>query len=125
MITPNGHKGETKKLWLSFYNEEADRVLKEYLACRKPTRSERVFPMPRNEERRLWKVAKEKTGLNISPQRLREWFCCEMALVGVSDRYIAAFCGRTPKTILARNYTDYSPEKLKQIYDKAGLKTLS
>ena len=63
--------------------------------------------------------------MNISPQRLREWFCCEMALLGVNDRYIDAFCGRTPKSILARNYTDYSPEKLKQIYEKADLKVLT
>jgi len=38
---------------------------------------------------------------------------------------IDAFCGRTPKSILARHYTDYSPELLKRIYDKAGLKILS
>jgi len=122
MITPNGHEGETKKSWLSFYNEEAERVLNEYSASKKPSRSERIFPMPRVEEKQLWKSAKEKTSLNITPQRLREWFCCEMAMLGVSDRYIDAFCGRTPKTILARNYTDYSPEKLKLIYEKANLK---
>jgi integrase/recombinase XerD len=122
MITPNSHEGKTKQSWLSFYNEEAEKVLNEYLASKKPTRSERVFPMPREEEKCLWKTAKDKTGLNITPQRLREWFCCEMAMLGVSDRYIDAFCGRTPKTILARNYTDYSPEKLKLIYEKANLK---
>jgi intergrase/recombinase len=48
-----------------------------------------------------------------------------MAEQGVQDRYIDAFCGRTSKSILARHYTDYSPERLKRIYDKAGLKVLS
>lgn len=38
--------------------------------------------------------------------------------------YIDAFCGRTPKSVLARHYSDYSSEKLKQIYDKANLKVL-
>jgi hypothetical protein len=103
----------------------SEKVLNEYLASKKASRSLRLFPMPRNEEKQLWKVAKEKTGLNITRQRLREWFCCEMALLSVSDRYIDSFYGRTPKTILARNHTDYSPDKLKQIYDKANLKVLA
>ncbi len=47
-----------------------------------------------------------------------------MGKLGVSDRYIDAFCGRTPKSVLARHYSDYSPEKLKQIYDKASIKVL-
>jgi len=45
--------------------------------------------------------------------------------LGVLDRYVDAFCGRVPISVLARHYTDYSPEKLKEIYDKAGLKALS
>ena len=49
----------------------------------------------------------------------------EMGSLGVSDRYIDAFCGRTPKSVLARHYTDYSPNKLKEIYDRAGLTVLS
>jgi len=48
-----------------------------------------------------------------------------MGELGVQDRYIDAFCGRVPKSILARHYTDYSPERLKRRYDKAGLKVLS
>jgi integrase len=125
MITPCVHEGNTKNSWVSFFNVEASKALNEYLASRKVSVSPRIFPMPRNEERGLWKAANEKTKMNITPQRLREWFCCEMALLGVNDRYIDAFCGRTPKTILARNYTDYSPEKLKQIYEKASIKVIA
>jgi integrase len=125
MITPCVHEGNTKRSWVSFFNVEAKKALNEYLASRKVSVSPRIFPMPRNEERGLWETANEKTIMNITPQRLREWFCCEMALLGVNDRYIDAFCGRTPKTILARNYTDYSPEKLKQIYEKGGIKVIA
>ena len=32
-----------------------------------------------------------------------------------NKRYIDAFCGKTPKSVLARRYTDYSPERLKRI----------
>jgi len=68
--------------------------------------------------------ARAKTKFDFTPQVLREWFCEEMARLGVADRYIDAFCGRTPKSVLARHYSDYSPEKLKAIYDKAELKVL-
>jgi len=48
----------------------------------------------------------------------------EMGRLGVSDRYIATFCGRTPKLVLARHYNDYIPERLKKIYDDVDLKVL-
>lgn len=42
----------------------------------------------------------------------------------VADRFIDAFQGRIPRSVLARHYTDYSLENLKAIYDKAGLRVL-
>jgi integrase/recombinase XerD len=124
MITPNIHEGETKKSWVSFFNDEAEAVLNEYLATKKPSKSQRLFPMQREEGINLWKTAKDKTGIAITPQRLREWFCSEMLSKGVSDSYVDAFCGRVPKTILARHYVNYAPEKLKEIYDNTELKIL-
>jgi integrase/recombinase XerD len=121
MITPNNHHGETKKSWVSFYNEEAEQVLKEYLDSKKHSRSERLFPMQRQEVVELWKTARDKTGIDITPQKLRQWFCSEMMRLGVSETHIDAFCGRAPKSVLARHYTDFSPEKLKEVYDKANL----
>jgi intergrase/recombinase len=56
---------------------------------------------------------------------LRDWFCEEMGNLGVADRYVDAFQGRTPKSVLARHYSDYNPNKLKPIYDKADLEVLS
>jgi len=55
----------------------------------------------------------------------REWSACEMSKLGVPDRYVDAFCGRVPRSVLARRYRDLSLEKLKETYDKAGLKVLS
>ena len=48
-----------------------------------------------------------------------------MGNLGVQDRYVDAFCGRVLKSVLARHYTDYSPEKLKEIYEKVNLKVLT
>jgi hypothetical protein len=47
-----------------------------------------------------------------------------MGRLGVPDRYVDAFCGRVPQSVLARHYTDFSPERLKEIYDRAGLRVL-
>jgi integrase len=125
MITPNNHLGETKKSWCSFYNEEAETALKEYRATKNHSRSDRLFPMQRNEVVQLWKTAKDKTELDITPQKLRQWFCSEMLRLGVSETYVDAFCGRVPKSVLARHYTDFSSGKLKEIYDKTQLKFLN
>jgi len=38
----------------------------------------------------------------------------------VPDRYIDAFCRRVPRSILVIYYLDYSPERLKEIYEKAN-----
>jgi len=125
MITPCNHEGETKKSWVSFYNEEAETALKNYLATKKPSRSQRLFPMQREEVVELWKVVRDKTGIDITPQKLRQWFCSEMLRLGVSETYVDAFCGRAPKSVLARHYTDCSPQKLEEIYEKANIKILA
>ncbi|MCP8313130.1 MAG: tyrosine-type recombinase/integrase [archaeon] len=123
MIIPN-HDSKTKRSYMTFYNEEAENILKKWLEIR-PKNSDRLFPMRSTKQHRLFVEAREKTGIQISPQILREWFACEMGRLGVPDRYVDAFCGRVPRSVLARHYTDFSPERLKEIYDKANLKILS
>jgi integrase len=124
MIRPKAHSGDTKKAWLSFFNEEASRVLKQYLETRRSD-NQKLFPLSNSESHKLWSDAKGKTGLEITPQRLREWFCCEMVSRGVSDSYVDSFCGRIPRSILAKHYLDYSPERMKEIYDKANFQVLT
>jgi intergrase/recombinase len=55
---------------------------------------------------------------------LRDWFSDEMGNKGVQDRYIDAFCGRLPKSVLAKHYSDYSPKKMLKVYRRAKLKVL-
>ena len=124
MLTPNKENNESKHTWISFYNDETEKALDDYLNSRKDTDS-RLFPISKRHVLRIFKKAFEATGIKTTPQMLREWFCSEMGELGVPDRYIDAFCGRVPRSILARHYTDYSPERVKRIYDKAGLKVLN
>ena len=113
----------TKRTYVTFYNEEFEDELTVWLKLKK--KSDRLFPIRGSHKSVLFRIAHHKTGLHITPQTLRFWFANEMARLGVPDRFIDAFQGRIPRSVLARHYTDYSLENLKQIYDKAGLRVLS
>ena len=118
------HASRTKKGWISFFNEEAQKLLREYIETYRPR--EKLFRIGKYRRSLTGFVkARRETGINITPKILREWFCSEMGRLGVADRYVDAFCGRVPRSVLARHYTYYGPEKLKEIYDKANLKVLS
>ena len=124
IVKPNVTSTSTKRRWASFYNAECDAALREYLAELDGIRPDtRLFQC--GNVNRIFKRASEASGVHISPQALRDWFCCEMAERGVADRYVDAFCGRVPRSVLARHYTDFSPERLKRIYDNANLRVLT
>jgi len=118
----------TKGRLIGCFNEEAQDVLRTYLASRTDD-NPKLLPISEKTFRRLWHQAAESCGFMIQPQILREWFCEEMGNLPrsrrVEDRYIDAFCGRVPRSVLAKHYTDYAPEKLKRVYDRARLKVLS
>jgi integrase len=125
MLKPNCHQGSSKKSWVSFFNEEAEEVLKLYLQEEKRgPKSDKLFPFNTSLFKKEWRAAQERSGIKLKVKDLRDWFCQEMGRLGVPDRYVDAFCGRAPRSILARHYTDFSPEKLKEIYYKANLKIL-
>jgi integrase len=127
MLKPHNHKGATKHTWVSFYNAEAEEMLKWFRAhlTVKQRNSNKLIPISNRDFKAEWKAAQVKTGLKLTSKCLRDWFAEEMGKLGVADRYVDAFQGRTPASVLARHYTDYNPEKLKEIYDKANLKVLS
>lgn len=123
-LTPRVKSSSTKGRLVGFFNEETKDILGKYLATR-ADRSPKLLPINQGRLRALWRQASDACGFLIQPQDLREWFCEEMDNLGVSERWIDAFCGRVPKSVLAKHYSDYAPEKLKKIYDRAGLKVLS
>jgi site-specific recombinase XerD len=116
MFMPKSHNGSTKKAWISFYNKETEELLKKHQG--------NPFETSRNTVAHTFKDVADKTGINISAHTLRSVFAHEMGKAGVQDRYIDAFCGRTPQSVLARHYSNFSPEVLKEIYDEADLKIL-
>ncbi len=117
------HNTLTKRSYITFYNEEFEDLLYPWLKLRF-VKSDRLFPMRGVDRSFLFAEAQQRTGLHITPQDLRFWFANEMARLGVPDRFIDAFQGRVPRSVLARHYSDYSLENLKGIYNKANLKVL-
>jgi integrase len=120
MIIPKNHSGETKKSWVAFFNDEAEGALREYMAIRKDD-SPKLFRISPHNFIGIWKYASQDSGVKVTPQVLREWFCDEMGRLGVPDRYVDAFCGRVPNSVLAKRYSDFAPEKLKDIFNAANL----
>ncbi len=108
MLIPNGHTGQTKHSYISFYQTEIDEI-------------------PKISIRRIeyfFNKASELTDIKIKPHTLRSIFTREMSKAGVQDRYIDCFCGRVPVSVLARHYSDFSPETLKEIYLRANIQIL-
>lgn len=123
IIYPSRHFGTTKFQWATCFNSEAKAALERLSLTKSPSPSERVFDL--NEHVMTRKFGKASPDdFKITPQVLRDWFCCELGRLGVQDRYVDAYCGRIPRSVLGKHYTDYSPERLKEIYGKAGLKVL-
>ncbi len=121
MVMPTNDPNPTKFQWVTFFNDEAKTVLEKLLYERLPSPNERIFTMHEDTPTKVFKRASDSM---ITPKILRSWFCNELGRLGVQDRYIDALCGRVPKSVLARHYTDYSPERLKEVYDKANLRVL-
>jgi len=115
VIPTNHEQYSTKNSYVSFYNTEAEQYLMKI-----------GYDLTTSEVtiRRMFRQARNKTGIKINPQMLREWFCSEMAMLMVPDRYVDAFCGRVPRSVLAQRYTNFSVQTLKAIYDKANLAIL-
>ncbi len=124
MIMPGQNIGRTKFQWVSFFNDETKAVLEEMFDEWFPLPGRKIFMTHPDTFTKKFRKASRPCGFKITSQTLREWFCNEMGRLRVPDRYVDAFCGRVPKKVLGRHYTDYSPEKLKIIYDNANLRVL-
>ena len=122
MLVPD-KESSTKETWVTFYNEEAAEAFEAFREERDPD-DERVFQTTKQPLNRKFRHVSEETGVKVTVQHLRRWFATEMSRCGVDAKYIDAFCGRTPSSVLEKHYLDYLPDRLKEIYDDAGLTVL-
>ncbi|MGI0047702.1 MAG: tyrosine-type recombinase/integrase [Nitrosotalea sp.] len=114
------HHGKTKQSWISFVTSETAVILLEDLFGRDIENSpdSKIFSLPMRTLQEHFRNASEQTGININPKLLRKVFADRCERAGINKKYIDAFCGRTPRGVLESHYTDYSPTKLREEYDK-------
>ncbi len=122
-VVPN-HFTRKKRSGVTFYNEETERWLKKYLNLRKD-KDPRMFIVSERYWREIWKRASDSAKTSITAQGLRFWFSTEMGERGVPDRYVDVFQGRAPRSVIAKHYTGKGIQRLRRIYEKAGLTVLS
>jgi len=130
MVIPNKEQATirgTKNTFVTFINSEAKTVLKKFMASREISEDSRIFRkgFGKSGITYRWHIASENSGVKLISSDLPDWFCNELGKLGVADRYIDAICGRVPRSILGRHYTNYSPEILKEIYENANLTIVS
>ena len=87
MLIPKSHEtNTTKRAWVSFYNRETDEYLT-WIHELKP--ADLIFPTDKSVYK-AFITARHISDIHITPQILRKWFCEEMGILGVGDRYIDA-----------------------------------
>lgn len=101
MLVPD-KESSTKETWLNFYNAEAAEAFEQFREAREPD-DERVFQTTKQPLNRKFRHVSEAVGVKITVQRLRRWFTTEMSRCGVDAKYIDAFCGRTPSSVLEKH----------------------
>ncbi len=116
--------GRSKRSKFSFYNDEAELKLKDYLASRKDS-DPRLFPFGDSRINRNFDRAEAKVGFRVTCQDLRIWWSDTMSDLGLADRYVDFLQGRAKRSILSRHYSDFSVEKMKARYDRCGLRILA
>ena len=113
----NVHSGSTKSAWISFITRETADILKIYIQSRNYTPESKLFSVSPRSIQNDFKNTSEKLGISMVPHMLRTVFAEKCSKAGTKDKYINAFQGRMSQSILAKHYTDYSPEKLREQYD--------
>ena len=111
------HKGNTKSSWISFLTEQTAEFLASYTSDL--DEDQKIFSMSSRSIQQEFKDTSNLLELFVNPHLLRTVFAEKCTHAGIKDKYINAFCGRVSQGILAKNYTDYSPNSLRNQYDLA------
>lgn len=113
------HKGDTKSSWISFITQQTSDLLDAWIDLEVDFHEEnpKIFSLSARSVQQEFKNVSDMLAIPITPHLLRTVFSEKCAQAKIPDKYIDAFCGRIPQGVLARNYTDYSPQSLRKRYD--------
>lgn len=109
------HQSKNKSSWLSFMTNQAMEFIADYV---ENLTAEKLFSISYKSVQENFQKVSEETGIKINPHLLRTVFTEKCTKSGIEEKYIDAFCGRIPQSVIRKHYTDYSPEAMKIHYDK-------
>lgn len=115
------HKKKTKSSWISFVTKQTVKLIDSYCWSEEfedDDEDPKLFPISSRSVQEAFKKVSEEIGFSITPHLLRTIFAEKCTQAEIKEKYIDAFCGRIPQSVLAKHYTDYSPEALKIQYAK-------
>jgi len=111
------HDGNTKHSWVSFTTVKMAKILDNFIEENYLGNNENIFSVNSRTIQNNFKLVSEKLGIHLTPHMLRSIFTEKCTIAKIPDKYIDALCGRTSPSIIAKHYTDYSPEKLRLQYN--------
>ena len=112
------HAGSTKSSWLSFVTRQTLVQVSDFVNKMNLQHDSNLFSISERTAQQNFKDASEYTGIIINPHLLRTVFTEKCTLAKIPDKHINAFCGRISEGMISKHYTDYSPSKLREQYDK-------
>ena len=111
------HDGKTKHSWVSFLTNQVAVYLKNHIQQKDLDPEDYLFSVDTRTVQNSFKLVSENLEIILTPHMLRSVFTEKCTMAKIPDKYIDAFCGRTSPGIIAKHYTDYSPEKLRLHYN--------
>jgi hypothetical protein len=111
------HEGSTKHSWVSFFTVQVSQYLKNHIQQKVLDPEDYLFSVDTRTIQNRFKTVSEQIGIVLTPHMLRSVFTEKCTISKIPDKYIDAFCGRISPGIIAKHYTDYSPEKLRLQYN--------
>jgi len=114
----NVHKGATKSSWISFVTQQTIIQIQNHVKLHNIQVDSKLFSISERTAQQHFKDASEFTEIVLNPHLLRTVFTEKCTLAKIPDKHINAFCGRVSEGMISKHYTDYSPSKLREQYDK-------
>jgi len=109
------HNGNNKSSWISFMTQQVGGFIENYV---EDLTENTLFSISYETVQKNFQKVSEETGIKINPHLLRTVFTEKCTKSGLEEKYIDAFCGRIPQSVIRKHYTDYSPEAMRIHYDK-------
>ena len=110
------HTGDTKSSWYGFFTEQTKEYLESHIEDTEY--QDKIFSVTYDQVYAEFKRVSEITEIELTPKSLRMIFVERCIDARIDKNVIDIFEGRIPKGVQSKIYRNYSPERLKEHYNK-------